>query len=46
MGFIDKIKEIMQGFQKNRETDFISEDELTLIIEDEQTEDESTEDEE
>ncbi len=46
MGFIDKIKEIIQGFKKNREADFISEDELTLIIEDEQTEDESTEDEE
>ncbi len=45
MGFIDEIKRIMQGFKKNRETDFISEDESTLIIEEEPTEDESTEDE-
>jgi len=27
MGFIDKIKRIMQGFKKNKEPDFISEDE-------------------
>jgi hypothetical protein len=45
MGFIDEIKRIMQGFKKNRGTDFISEDESTLIIEEEPTEDESTEDE-
>ena len=45
MGFIDKIKSIMQGFKKNKETDFISEDGPTLIIEEEQTEGESTEDE-
>jgi len=35
----------MQGFKKNKETDFISEDESTLIIEEELPEDESTEDE-
>jgi hypothetical protein len=45
MGFIDKIKRIMQGFKKNKEPDFISEDGSTLIIEEEPTEDESTEDE-
>ena len=45
MGLIDNIKRIMQGFKKNKETDFISEEDSTLIIEDELTEDESTEDE-
>lgn len=45
MGFIDKIKRIMQGFKNNKETDLISEDESNLIIEEELTEDESTEDE-
>jgi len=35
----------MQGFKKNKEPDFISEDGSTLIIEEELTEDESTEDE-
>jgi hypothetical protein len=45
MGFIDEIKRIMQGFKKNKETDLTSEDESTLIIEEELTEDESTEDE-
>jgi len=35
----------MQGFKKNKEPDFISEDGSTLIIEEEPTEDESTEDE-
>jgi len=45
MGFLDKIKRIMQGFKKNKETDFISEDGSILIIEDEPTEDESIEDE-
>jgi hypothetical protein len=29
MGFLNKIKRIMQGFKKNKETDFISEDEPT-----------------
>ena len=46
MGFIDEIKKIVQGFKKDKETDFTSEDESTLIIEEEPTEDESTEDEE
>jgi hypothetical protein len=27
VGFIDKIKRIMQGFKNNKETDLISEDE-------------------
>ena len=45
MGFIDEIKRIMLGFKKNKEPDFISEDGSTLIIEEELTEDESTEDE-
>jgi hypothetical protein len=45
MGFIDKIKRIMQGCKKNKATDLTSEDESTLIIEEELTEDESTEDE-
>jgi hypothetical protein len=45
VGFIDKIKRIMQGFKNNKETDLISEDESNLIIEEELTEDESTEDE-
>ena len=45
MSFINKIKRIMQGFKKNKETDFISEDGSTLIIEDELMEDESSEDE-
>ena len=46
MGFIDNIKRIIQGFKKNKETDFISEEDSTLIIEEELTEDESMEDEE
>ena len=37
MGLIDNIKRIMQGFKKNKETDFIPEEE--------QSEDESIEDE-
>ena len=41
MGFIDNIKKIIQGFKKNKETDFISEEESTLIIEEEPTEVES-----
>jgi len=45
MSFLDKIKRIMQGFKKNKATDFISEEDSTLVIEDELTEDESTEDE-
>jgi hypothetical protein len=45
MSFINKIKRIMQGFKKNKETDFISEEDSTMIIEEELTEDESTEDE-
>ncbi len=45
MGLIDNIKRIIQGFKKNKETDFISEDGSILIIEDEPTEDESMEDE-
>ena len=43
MGIIDKIKRIIQGF--NKETDFIPEEEQTLIEEEEQSEDESIEDE-
>jgi hypothetical protein len=42
MGLIENIKRIIQGFKKNRETDFMSDEE---IIENEQTEYESTEDE-
>jgi len=45
VGLIDNIKRIMQGFKKNKATDFISEEDSTLVIEDELTEDESTEDE-
>ena len=45
MGLIDNIKRIIQGLKKNKETDFISEEDSTLIIEEELTEDESTEDE-
>ena len=45
MGLIDNIKRIIQGLIKNKETDFISEEDSTLIIEEELTEDESTEDE-
>ena len=45
MGLIDNIKRIMQGFKKNKETDFIPEEEQTLIEEEEQSEDESIEDE-
>lgn len=45
MGIIDNIKRIIQGFKKNKENDFISEDGSILIIEDEPTEDESPEDE-
>jgi len=45
MELIDKIKRIMKGFKKNKEADFISEDGSILIIEDEPTEDESSEDE-
>jgi hypothetical protein len=45
MGFIDNIKRIIQGFKKNKETDFISEEESTMIIEEEPTEVESMEDE-
>ena len=44
MGLIDNIKRIIQGLKKNKETDFISEEEQTLI-EEEQSEDESIEDE-
>ena len=44
MGFIDNIKRIMQGFKKNKETDFISEEDSSLIIEEELTEDKSIED--
>ncbi len=40
MGLIDKIKRIIQGF--NKETDFIPEEEQALI-EEEQSEDESPE---
>jgi hypothetical protein len=42
MGLIDNIKRIIQGLKNNRETDFMSEEE---IIEKDLTEDESTEDE-
>ena len=42
MGIIDNIKRIIQRLKNNRETDFMSEEE---IIENEQTEYESTEDE-
>ena len=42
MGLIDNIKRIIKGLKSNRETDFMSEEE---IIENEQTEYESTEDE-
>jgi hypothetical protein len=45
MGLIDNIKRIIQGLIKNKETDFISEEDSTLIIEEEPTEDESIEDE-
>ena len=45
MGFLDKIKRIINGFKNNKETDFISEDGSILTIEDEPTEDESIEDE-
>ena len=45
MGLIDNIKRIIQGLKKNKETDFISEEEQTLIEEEEQSEDESIEDE-
>jgi len=45
MGLIDNIKRIIQGFKKNNETDFISEEDSTLIIEEEPTEVESMEDE-
>ena len=41
MGIIDKIKRIIQGF--NKETDFIPEEEQALIEEEEQSEDESPE---
>ena len=43
--FIDKIKRIIQGFKKNNETDFRSEKESTLIMEEALTENESEEDE-
>ena len=42
MGFIDNIKRIIQRLKNNRETDFMSEEE---IIENEQTDYESTDDE-
>jgi hypothetical protein len=42
MGLIDSIKRIIQGLKNSKETDFMSEEE---IIENEQTEYESTEDE-
>ena len=42
MGLIDNIKRIIQGLKKNKETDFMSEEE---IIENELTEYESEEDE-
>jgi hypothetical protein len=42
MGLIDNIKRIIQRLKNNRETDFMSEEE---IMENELTEDESTEDE-
>ena len=42
MGLIENIKRIIQRLKNNRETDFMSEEE---IIENEQTEYESTEDE-
>ena len=45
MGLIDNIKRIIQVLKKNKEADFISEEDSTLIIEEELTEDESTEDE-
>ena len=45
MGLIDNIKRIIQGLKKNKDTDFISEEDSTLIIEDEPTEVESMEDE-
>jgi hypothetical protein len=45
MGLIDNIKRIIQGFKKNKETDFIPEEEQALIEEEEKSEDESTEDE-
>jgi len=45
MGLIDNIKRIIQGFKKNKETDFIPEEKQALIEEEEQSEDESTEDE-
>ena len=45
MWLTDYIKRIMQGFKKNKEADFISEDGSSLIIEEELTEDESAEDE-
>jgi hypothetical protein len=43
MGIIDKIKRIIQGF--NKETDFIPEEEESLIEEEEQSEVASSEDE-
>jgi hypothetical protein len=45
MGLIDNIKRIIQGLKKNNETDFIPEEEQTLIEEEEISEDESPEDE-
>ena len=45
MGLIDNIKRIIQGLKKNKDTDFIPEEEQTLIEEEEQSEDEPTEDE-
>ena len=41
MGLIDNINRIIKGLKSNRETDFMSEEE---IIENEQTEYETTED--
>ena len=43
MGFIESIKRIIQGLINSKENDFMSEEE---IVENEQTEYESTEDEE
>jgi hypothetical protein len=43
MGFIESIKRIIQGLKNSKENDFMSEEE---IVENEQTEYESTEDEE
>jgi hypothetical protein len=42
---MDNIKRIMQGFKRNKATDFIPEEEQTLIEEEEQSEDELIEDE-